>query len=111
MLRLAKQTSIKPRSIHQLLLVSTGEGLIEYATDEQLAQREQLMFAKNKMKVLLIRPYYILTVNSTKVEIHNSKHIFITQASNTLCTVFDQEVASYQTQMIDQKIKIQIIMS
>lgn len=42
-----KQISTKPRSMHKVLVKSTGHGLINVVPDEHLAQQEQLMFAKN----------------------------------------------------------------
>lgn len=69
-LRVAGQTSIKPKSMQLVLVGSKGQALVYFEQDKQLARLEQLFFANVVKEVLPNRPIYTLVINSTNVEVH-----------------------------------------
>lgn len=83
--------------MHTVLVVSSGREIIHYFDpDEQLARREQLRFAKGTTEALPNRPFHILMSNSTCTKLNIQKRRAIGQASTSLSTIVDLEVASHQ---------------
>lgn len=68
-LRVAEKILVIPRSTQNVLVVNTGQGLIYFKPDGQLAGRDQQLFAKRLLNFLINRSIYILMVSATSSEL------------------------------------------
>lgn len=108
-LSVAKQISIKPRSMYKVLVVITEKAFSYFGLDEQLAQQEKIIFAKELMEVVPNSPFDILMAKLTSAKLHMPKHTVSGRSSDTLCTVKEREILLINWKWIMKRARIRSI--